>query len=373
MSRVYTILHILPGPIYNPKAALEKKYVALSAFSKGAVVSLSDKDFSQEFGSYSTTCFGVGHKFGLMANLQLFFSAWRQARMLKKSGGLDFVVCYDPLKTGMIGFLIKMFFSCQLVIETNGVYDSPVLYQWSRGMKIKVKKVVYPLLQRFILCRADAIKSLYHDQLKSFVLPSRIIQVSFFDYTDIEPCSYSDSGQMSILSVGFPMYVKGHDLLVAAFKILRNDFPDWSLKIVGNYIQADVDKLKGLSGGDQAIQILPPVGFSEVSSLMDQCSIFVLPSRTEGMGRVLLEAMARNKVRLGRRVDGIPHVINDGVDGLLFKSEDIDDMATKLRYLMMNKSERIRMAEEGRARYDREFTLESYITNMHSFLNRLVH
>jgi len=60
------------------------------------------------------------------------------------------------------------------------------------------------------------------------------------------------------------------------------------------------------------------------------CRCFVLPSREEGMGRVLLEAMASAKPVIGANVGGIPALIEDGKNGYLFESEDVDELAKKL-------------------------------------------
>ena len=70
---------------------------------------------------------------------------------------------------------------------------------------------------------------------------------------------------------------------------------------------------------------------------MAGCSLFVLPSRTEAMGRVLLEAMACKKPIIASNVGGIPEIIKDGYNGLLFESENVDDLAEKIRLVLSNK------------------------------------
>ena len=58
---------------------------------------------------------------------------------------------------------------------------------------------------------------------------------------------------------------------------------------------------------------------------MARCRVFVLPSRTEAMGRVLIEAMAMGKTCIASAVDGIPHYVRDEDTGLLFRSGDAAD------------------------------------------------
>ena len=72
----------------------------------------------------------------------------------------------------------------------------------------------------------------------------------------------------------------------------------------------------------------------ESVKFIEATKIFVLPSRTEAMGRVILEAMSAQKVVIGSNVDGIPHYIKDKENGLLFQSENVDDLAKKIITLL---------------------------------------
>lgn len=65
------------------------------------------------------------------------------------------------------------------------------------------------------------------------------------------------------------------------------------------------------------------------------------------MGRVLLEAMACRKPIIASRVEGIPHYISDGENGLLFESESVDDLACKLRLLLRDRKLAAQLADNG--------------------------
>ena len=108
------------------------------------------------------------------------------------------------------------------------------------------------------------------------------------------------------------------------------------MKIVG-YCPEGFHYYKSLAKGNENIEFHKPVFYDEVVKLMAACSLFVLPSRTEAMGRVLLEAMACKKPIIASNVGGIPNVIKDGYNGLLFKSEKVDDLADKIRLVLSNK------------------------------------
>ena len=70
---------------------------------------------------------------------------------------------------------------------------------------------------------------------------------------------------------------------------------------------------------------------------------------------MLVEAMAAGKPRIGSNVDGIPTVINDGIDGLLVAPENVDDLANKLDMLMGNSDMRHELGKNGEIRAKKNF------------------
>jgi glycosyltransferase involved in cell wall biosynthesis len=68
----------------------------------------------------------------------------------------------------------------------------------------------------------------------------------------------------------------------------------------------------------------PELSTAEVVRALDEASALILPSRSEGMGRVVIEAQLRGRPVLGSNVGGIPDLVTHGVDGVLFDPADID-------------------------------------------------
>jgi glycosyltransferase involved in cell wall biosynthesis len=208
---------------------------------------------------------------------------------------------------------------------------------------------VIPLIEGWVLGRADGVKLLFPGQVAPFegrlrgkpvaAFPCRVNIAPFLQLDE-------DAGKPQILFAGFPFYLKGVDVLIAAFKAVAGDFPDWELKILGWY--PDTRVLKGAIGSHPRIFHHPPVYPPEMPRQMQECSIFVLPSRTEAMGRALVEAMAAGKACVGSDVEGIPGVLTDGVDGLLFPVGDVAALSARLRLLMGDAGERRRLGAAAR-------------------------
>src|SRR5204863_7141560 len=68
----------------------------------------------------------------------------------------------------------------------------------------------------------------------------------------------------------------------------------------------------------------------EVATALDDSTLLVLPSRSEGMGRVIVEAFCRGRPVVASRVGGIPDLVQDESNGLLVDPGDTDGIADAL-------------------------------------------
>ena len=85
----------------------------------------------------------------------------------------------------------------------------------------------------------------------------------------------------------------------------------------------------------------------ELASAYASCDVFVMPSRTETLGLVVLEAMSSGLPVVGARAGGVPEMISDGVTGALFDHEE--QAVEAIRSLLQCPEKRQRMGSAGRA------------------------
>jgi glycosyltransferase involved in cell wall biosynthesis len=95
---------------------------------------------------------------------------------------------------------------------------------------------------------------------------------------------------------------------------------------------------------------------ADAAAVMAALDLFVLPSRWEGFGLVLLEAMAAGRPIVASRVSAIPEVVQDGTTALLVPPDDPAALAGAMRALLDDPARRQAMGEAGRARVQRLFT-----------------
>ena len=134
--------------------------------------------------------------------------------------------------------------------------------------------------------------------------------------------------------LGAPWYLKGADLLVEAFSLSAGAglSPRSGSKIMGHF--PDRSQLEALTTGVERIDILPAKHYKESLGILSRASLMVLPSRCEGMGSVLLEAMAAGLPVVGADIGGIPSLIRHGQNGFLFPVGDVNALEARLRQLL---------------------------------------
>ena len=366
------LLMIFPGPLYDLRAALAGRLTQLSERYAGAVLAIGERAERATVGEFEVELVEPSGR-GLLSGFeQLLRSATERVTQAASRGSpFDGVVTYDPLKTGLVGWLVARRRRIPLITEVNGDYGNAAVFSDIPNPFVRtLKRHAFRLVQRFILRRAAGIKLLFPTQLDGIGGPTRAAVIRVFpDYVDLR--EFRNLGETpEVLFVGHPFYLKGVDVLIAAFKRVADQFPEWRLKILGWY--PDPGQLLAAVDGHPAITVHPPVAHRLVAEHMGRCGIFVLPSRTEAMGRVLLEAAACAKPRIGARVGGIPTVIRDEVDGLLFASEDVGDLARQLARLMADPALRRALGEAGARRQGEEFSADAYADSVHEFYSAVI-
>jgi glycosyltransferase involved in cell wall biosynthesis len=150
---------------------------------------------------------------------------------------------------------------------------------------------------------------------------------------------------------------KGHEILIKALKDVKKDIHKAKLVIVGEgYLE---DKLRSLTDTFGLTESVIFTGFqANVSEVIKVFDVAVLPSFFEGMGRVLLEAMAMEKPVVASRVGGIPDIVKDGINGFLTTPGDIKELGDALKKLLNDKRLATRMGKDGRKGVTAQFSAD---------------
>ena len=274
----------------------------------------------------------------------------------------DFIISRDPVFSGIMGFFISKVLRRPLIVEFNGNYSSPVV--WEDQTKTFLGRLKFSFIQKLIplICKcATKIKLLYPSHASKYVPQSDNNKLHIFhEYTPVSSIVTNNTLGDYILFMGSPWKIKGVDLLINAFNTVKKNHPDINLRVYGWFPNGADEYLQSLVKCDGVI-INHAVEYDEALSLISGCRLLVLPSRTEAMGRVLLEAMACGKAVIGSDADGIPTYINHEYNGLIFEKENVKDLEEKISILLRDAELIKQLGENGKQLVFSELSENSYL------------
>ena len=150
-----------------------------------------------------------------------------------------------------------------------------------------------------------------------------------------------------IVTIGRYSYEKGYDYLLRIWAIVEKRCPDWQLNVYAMGDPTPYVKLMDELSIDQKRCYLNS-SLVDVESEYLRSSILVQPSRTEGFGLVLVEAMACGLPVVAFDCENGPRsLITDGEDGFLIPAFDVELFSERLITLMSDEKLRTKMGEKG--------------------------
>ena len=377
------ILYIAPGPATLESEPLKNKFNYLSKYFTGDILQpiWTIKGTSAEkkinaikracgnFHYHYTFSFHLPNPLRFIKNFLFYLIKGIQIYCCKAK--YDIIISYGPFMTGVAGYILKIVTGKKFILELPGNPQKSFLYdEKTINVNKSVKYKIGGIITNFLLKHSDHIKLLYPQQINGFDIPHRQKVSIFHDFVPIKALKPNDFDERFILFLGFPWYLKGVDVLIKAFKKVHTHFPQYKLKIVGFCPEREYfDKL---SENCSAIELCNAVKHEAAMNLLSRCSIFVLPSRTEAMGRVLLEAMATRKAIIASEVDGIPHYIKHNYNGLLFPSESSEKLATSLNIILANNELKSRIAKNGYECVNNYYSEEIYVEKFRLMVNSVI-
>jgi glycosyltransferase involved in cell wall biosynthesis len=160
---------------------------------------------------------------------------------------------------------------------------------------------------------------------------------------------------------------KGHDTLIDAATTIRTQVPGTRFVFVGALenppYEAHLRRRLADAGLTDAFQF---TGWrTDVPHLMRAVDLSVVATTTQEPAALsLMETMAMGRPLVATRTGGTAEIVQDGETGLLFAPGDAATLAGHVSTLLLDPARRRRMGENGRARVEREFTVEQHVAAM---------
>ena len=276
-------------------------------------------------------------------------------------------------KEDIIGFIVA---------KATGIKKVAMVHGWT-GHTFRVK--IYELLDKFILRFFDKIiivtESLKDKLLKIGISGKKIITIH--NAVDLNKYSYNtdgekvktefniDASEKIVGTIGRLSKEKGHKYLLKTAKEVVKQYPNIKFIIVG-----DGPERENLVKMSKELRIQDKVIFTgyrkDIEAFFPAFNIFVLPSLTEGLPNVILEAFAFCKPVVATNVGGVGELVHHKETGWLAESSNINGLSNGILFCLMNQTEAQQMACNGHKLVKEKFTAEQRVAKIEDLYRKML-
>jgi len=210
-------------------------------------------------------------------------------------------------------------------------------------------------------------RSIEENLIKSGVPREKIFRISNgIAITGTGPENKWTPGSSKVLFIGnlYQQPAKGVDLLLKAWSGVIADFPGAILQIIGDGVTPAYSAFSRRLGIQENVEFLGAL--SNLTPFFNEASLFVLPSRREGMSNALMEAMLFGLPCVATEISGSRDLIEHGVNGILVPPVDVEGLALGIKYILSHPAEASIMGHKAREtiiqNYDIRLIAGKYIT-----------
>jgi glycosyltransferase involved in cell wall biosynthesis len=266
----------------------------------------------------------------------------------------DIVHAHWIVPQGIVGVFLKAFFGKKLIVSVHGsdiyLLDSPLGRPLARAV-LRFSDAV----TANSAATADAVRRIAGvGGVK--VIPMGVDLDAFNARKDRSILAKHGLSGRVVLFVGRLQENKGVSYLLKAFKLVRARFPDASLLIVGEGPDGEALRREADSSGlGDCVVFAGNVEKAGVAAYYRAADVFVMPSvsgpkgAAEGLGVVLIEALASGVPSVASGVGGMTDIIKDGQTGLLVPEKNPEKLADAIGALLSDGGLRDRLSADGRA------------------------
>ncbi|MBW2291239.1 MAG: glycosyltransferase family 4 protein [Deltaproteobacteria bacterium] len=159
---------------------------------------------------------------------------------------------------------------------------------------------------------------------------------------------------------------KGQDVVLQSLALLRKELPDASVVFYGRSMVPEFEaQLREMVSTLELAECVEFAGYREdLAALLPTFDCLVVASRAEPFGLVLLEAMRAGVPIVASNAGGVPEIVSDGVNGLLFESEDAQGLADALLRIARDPQLADRLVAEGHRVVESDFSFARQVESI---------
>lgn len=209
------------------------------------------------------------------------------------------------------------------------------------------------------------------EYILSRVSPKGKIEVLYNPCPNVTKNNTIKNDNNTILFAATLYKAKGYLDLIEAFGKVAKEHPEWRLLLAGNGDQQEGISMAKRYGIEDRVEFLGWIKDERKDEIFRTSTIFCLPSYAEGFPMAVLDAWAYGLPVITTPVGGIPDIVVDGKNGLLFTPGDTDTLAMKLESLITDKELRRSLSEEAYKLSRNEFSLKTLSDKLSQIYNAI--
>ena len=361
------VLFVSPTVYSNPLTKdIQKKFQSLSNVCNPIVYAFSEEKFTSSVEGVEAI-FNKKNKNRFLNYLKIIFLFFFKIPKIVKDQNIDIVCLQDPI-TGFFAVLpLKIRkFPVKIIVETHGDFIETIGLEKNLLLP-KFYISIFTYFAKYSINNADSIRSISEfteKQVKEFGYSGLFVRFPAWINIDTylnadENRSYKDT--FKIIFVGSVTDRKNPDLIVKALEPIDKNL---SLEIIGSTPNSKyLEKLQNSinnSKHSERIKMTPFIDSQELISKYSTANLFILPSKSEGLGRVIIEAQSTACPVLISSDTGMTDLVIENETGFIFENNNEIDLTEKLKFIIENYEHATQTGANARLFVKENFSTENF-------------
>ena len=361
------VLFVSPTVYSNPISKdIQKKFQSLSKVCNPIVFAFSEEKFTSSVEGVEAI-FNKKNKNRFLNYLKIIFLFFFKIPKIVKEQNIDIVCLQDPI-TGFFAVLSLKIrkFPVKIIVETHGDFIETIGLEKNLLLP-KFYISIFTYFAKYSINNADSIRSISEfteKQVKEFGYSGLFVRFPAWINIDTylnadENRSYKDT--FKIIFVGSVTDRKNPDLIVKALEPIDKNL---SLEIIGSTPNSKyLEKLQNSinnSKHSERIKITPFIDSQELISKYSTANLFILPSKSEGLGRVIIEAQSTACPVLISSDTGMTDLVIENETGFIFENNNEIDLTEKLKFIIENYEHATQTGVNARLFVKENFSTENF-------------
>tara|TARA_B100000900_G_scaffold402624_1_gene408688 strand:- start:174 stop:1307 length:1134 start_codon:yes stop_codon:yes gene_type:complete len=337
------VLFISPTVYSNPITKdIQKKFQSLSKVCNPTVFAFSEEKFNSVVEGVETI-FNKKNKNRFFNYLKIIFLFFFEIPKIVKDQNIEIVCLQDPITGFFTIFSLKIRkLPVKIVVETHGDFINTIGLE--KNLLIpKLYTLIFSYLAKYSIKNADLIRSISDfTEKQALNFGYQGLFVRFPAWINIDNYLNADTKRLStdtfkIIFVGSVTERKNPKIIIESLETIDEDI---SLEIIGQtpnlkYLK-ELNKLVASSKHAKSITMTPFIKAEELILKYSSANLFILPSKSEGLGRVIIEAQSTACPVLVSSNTGMTDLIIENETGYIFENNNKNDLTKKIQYIIDN-------------------------------------